>query len=47
MGDNNGSIKGVKYFEAENNYGIMVRPNYVKVGNYPPKDEFNEKEDEI
>ena len=47
FGDNNGCIKGVKYFEAPDNYGIMVRPNYVKVGNYPPIDEFNEKEDEI
>ncbi len=47
MGDNNGSIKGKKYFEAQDNYGIMVRPNYVKVGDYPPIDEFNEKDDEI
>ena len=47
LGDNNGTLKGVKYFEAENNYGIMVRPNYVKVGNYPPINEFNEKDDEI
>ena len=47
MGDNNGCVGGKKYFEAEDNYGLMVRPNYVKIGNYPPIDEFNEKEDEI
>lgn len=47
MGDMNGAIGGKKYFECENNYGMMVRPNYVKVGNYPPIDEFNENEDEI
>ena len=47
LGDNNGCIKGVKYFEAQDNYGIMVRPNYVKVGKYPPIDAFNEIEDEI
>ena len=47
LGDNNGNIKGNKYFEAENNYGITVRPNYFKVGNYPPINEFNEKDDEI
>ena len=47
FGDTNGCIKGVKYFEAPDNYGIMVRPNYVKVGDYPPIDEFNAKEDEI
>ena len=31
LGDNNGCIKGVKYFEAHDNYGInygiMVRPS--------------------
>ena len=47
LGDNNGTIKGVKYFEAENNFGIMVRPNYVKVGDYPPINEFDENIDEI
>ena len=47
MGDNNGSYKGKKYFECEMNYGIFVRPNFVKVGDYPPKDEFNAEEEEI
>ena len=47
MGDNNGSYKGKKYFECEMNYGIFVRPNFVKVGDYPPIDEFNAEEDEI
>ena len=47
MGDNNRSYKGKKYFECEMNYGIFVRPNFVKVGDYPPIDEFNAEEDEI
>ena len=47
MGDTNGTIKGKKYFECENNYGMMVRPNYIKVGDYPVVDEFKEGEDEI
>ena len=47
LGDTNGCIKDVKYFKAQDNYGIMVRPNFVKFGDYSPIDEFNEKEDEI
>ena len=47
MGDSDGSYKGKKYFECEKNYGIFVRPNFIKVGDFPPIDEFNEEEDEI
>ena len=47
LGDTNGTVKGKKYFESENNYGIFVRPDYVKIGDYPPEDLFNELEDEI
>lgn len=28
-GDSNGSVKGVKYFEADNKYGIFIRPNKI------------------
>ena len=47
LGDMDGTVSGKKYFECEKNYGVMVRPNYVKVGDYPPVDEFDEKDDEI
>lgn len=47
LGENNGSYKGKKYFESENNYGTFVRPSYVKVGDFPPEDPFNAAEDEI
>ena len=47
MGDCDGSVKGKKYFECHANFGIFVRPNYISVGDYPPIDDFNEKEDEI
>ena len=47
MGDMDGKVKGKLYFECESNYGLMVRPNYIKIGDYQPIDEFDEKEDEI
>lgn len=47
LGENNGSIKGKKYFECEDKFGTFARPNYVKTGDFPPEDLFNENEDEI
>lgn len=47
MGDCDGTLKGKKYFDCNPNFGIVVRPNYISVGDYPVVDEFNEKEDEI
>lgn len=47
MGDSNGKINTHTYFQTENKYGIFVRPDYVKVGDFPPEDPFNEAEDEI
>jgi hypothetical protein len=29
------------------NFGIFVRPNYVKMGDFPVEEVFNEIEDEI
>ena len=46
-GDNNGTLQGKQYFEAPEKHGIMMRPETVKVGDFPPIDVFNEEEDEI
>eukprot|EP00898_Chlorokybus_atmophyticus_P007641 jgi/Chlat1/7879/Chrsp66S07311 len=46
VGKNDGSVKGVRLFECQPGYGSVVRPDKVKVGNYPPIDEFAD-EDEI
>eukprot|EP00177_Eucheuma_denticulatum_P002361 GFKZ01004237.1.p1 GENE.GFKZ01004237.1~~GFKZ01004237.1.p1 ORF type:complete len:276 (+),score=40.77 GFKZ01004237.1:190-1017(+) len=46
VGKNDGSVKGVKYFEAQMGYGGLVRPSSVKVGDFPVRDDF-ESEDEI
>lgn len=48
VGKNNGFVRGTKYFECPDGYGSMVRPNLVKIGDYPPLDEFEfSDEDEI
>ena len=46
-GNCNGSVDDTQFFECPAKYGIFVRPNELKVGEYPPLDEFNEDEDEI
>ena len=46
VGKNDGSVKGVRYFECPQGYGGMLRPHCVKVGDYPEIDEFA-SEDEI
>ncbi|KAG2489262.1 hypothetical protein HYH03_012282 [Edaphochlamys debaryana] len=45
LGRNDGSVKGKKVFEAPQGYGGFVRPDKVKVGDFPPIDEFAEEEE--
>lgn len=42
-----GGHPGVPYFECPNGYGSLLRPNLVKVGDYPEIDEFASDPDEI
>ncbi|VDN51510.1 unnamed protein product, partial [Dracunculus medinensis] len=36
-GKNNGTVKGVKYFECTNNYGVFVKLMVVKLRNFIDK----------
>eukprot|EP01016_Furgasonia_blochmanni_P055210 TRINITY_DN919_c0_g1_i4.p1 TRINITY_DN919_c0_g1~~TRINITY_DN919_c0_g1_i4.p1 ORF type:complete len:190 (+),score=52.59 TRINITY_DN919_c0_g1_i4:511-1080(+) len=38
MGKNNGSIKGTKYFDCPEKYGLIVRPDKIEVGDFPEID---------
>jgi tubulin-folding cofactor B len=47
-GENNGSVKGKKYFECDDKFGTFVRPNYIKCGDFPIEENiFDADEDEI
>ncbi|CAG9467762.1 unnamed protein product [Pedinophyceae sp. YPF-701] len=40
VGKNDGSVKGTKVFECAPGYGGFVRPDKMKVGDYPPLDDL-------
>lgn len=42
LGNSNGSVNGVKYFETYNKYGLFQWRDDLEIGDYPPIDEFNE-----
>lgn len=37
-GNSNGQVKGVKYFEVQDKYGVFVRPNALEIGDFPVLD---------
>jgi len=45
VGKNDGSVKGVRYFECPAGYGGMVRPNKLKVGDYPSYDDLSDPDE--
>jgi tubulin-folding cofactor B len=49
LGKNDGEAKGVKIFDCAPNYGLFLRPDRVKTGDFPPVDDFSDlgSDDEI
>ncbi|KIP02302.1 hypothetical protein PHLGIDRAFT_96132 [Phlebiopsis gigantea 11061_1 CR5-6] len=45
IGKNDGSVQGERYFTCKPNYGVFVRPDRVRVGDYPVE-EINFDDDE-
>ena len=44
VGKNDGSVGGERYFSCQAKYGVFVKPNCVKAGDFPPKELFLDDE---
>ncbi|BBN14432.1 tubulin-specific chaperone B [Marchantia polymorpha subsp. ruderalis] len=47
VGKHDGLVKGKRYFSCPPQYGSMLRPDKVKVGDYPERDPFEDDDEEI
>jgi len=47
FGKNDGTAKGKRLFVCEMKYGLFMRPSTVKVGDYPPLDDFDNTDEEL
>lgn len=47
VGKNDGSIKGVSYFKAKQNYGSFLKPVQIEQGDFPEESLFSDDDDEI
>lgn len=45
LGKHDGMVKGTRYFNCPPSHGAMVRPDKVKVGDYPERDPFEDEEE--
>lgn len=48
-GETDGTIKGKKYFDVQGGtkFGAFLRPKDIRVGDFPPLNDFDEELDEI
>lgn len=47
VGKNDGSISGVRFFEARDKHGSFVKPKQVEVGDFPEIDPFASDDEEL